>query len=150
MLSFFSIFVKISMRMILVSKKKFMVFFFCQILMEQLGQLLDQIHNFISLQARNQGIQQVILGEQAEKKSKRLLVQFPVKAETDLLKGDFFFRHPTITFQFTLRLLGPSYSQKKMRCQVPNWSLPSAMMTVRELPVNVAIMWEGELPSAWR
>ena len=103
MLPLLSIFVKISMRMLLIPEKKFMVFFFCEMFMEQLSHMLDKARNVLFLKARNQGVKQFILTEQTEKKSKRLFIQFPVEAETYLLKGYFFFflGHPAMSFQFT-------------------------------------------------
>ena len=47
----------------------------------------------------------------------------------------------------TLRVRGPSNSQKKMPCQVPSTRRPLAIAIVSEAPTRVVLTCAGELPS---
>ncbi len=53
-----------------------------------------------------------------------------------------------ITVTVSLRFLGPSNSQKKIACQVPNISLPAETGTVSEEPTTAALAWAWALPSS--
>ena len=53
-------------------------------------------------------------------------------------------------FKWTVRVLGPSNSQKNMPCHVPRTGWPSRISSDSEAPVRIDLMWAGEFPSACR
>jgi hypothetical protein len=56
---------------------------------------------------------------------------------------------PPITCTRTVRVLGPSNSQKKTPCQVPSASLPPLTGIQAEEPIRLVFTWASELPSPW-
>lgn len=137
--------------MLIITQKQLVVFLFRQMMMENAGHGVHKPQDFRLVYTGNQRAQQLLPAEKAQEQSKRPFISRPVQAKANLIKASVRRRiHPASTFQKTLRLLGPSYSQKKICCHVPSRSSPLVMITVTELPVSVAMAWAGELPSAWR
>ena len=132
------------------TEKEPVVLLLAQVSAQEYGQGIHQFPDLLVTEPGNQGGQQRLAGEDPQKITKGSLVRGPVQAKTDggRIRRLVHWPWPSeSTVHQTRRLRGPSYSQKKIRCQVPSFRAPSSLMTVTELPVRVAIMCAGELPS---
>jgi len=136
--------------MIVIPEKEFVILFFREMFSHETGELINELFDLFVVEPGNQGGKECVAAEKAQKDGQGLFIRGPVQAKTDRVGGKGGIGHvhaPSRSFHQTLRLRGPSNSQKKIRCQVPSLILPASTKTVTELPARVAIMWEGELPS---
>ncbi len=139
--------------MVLITEEKLMIFIFPQVSAHQAGKPADKVLDLFIPEPGDQGLQKFFPAEKLQKKGQGSFIRGPVQPEADFIGGYMGGGHvysPPWNFHQTFRVRGPSYSQKKIRCQVPSRIVPSATRTVTELPVMVAIRWEGELPSLCR
>lgn len=139
--------------MVRITEEELVIFIFPQVSAHQAGEVIDKLLYFGVLEPGDQGLQKFFPAEKLQKKGQGSFIHGPVQPEADFIGGYMGGGHvhaPPRNFHQTFRVRGPSYSQKKIRCQVPSRIVPSSTRTVTELPVMVAIRWEGELPSLCR
>jgi len=109
--------------MIRISEEELVIFIFPQVSAHKTGEMVDKLLYFRILQPGDQGLQKFFPAEKLQEKGQGSFIRGPVQPKADFIGGNMGAGHgyaPARNFHQILRVRGPSYSQKKIRCQVPS------------------------------